>query len=92
MKGPLSIYGDCLHTHIQIFLEMTNIDTLMDAKDVKRMLKVSLPLVYKWAEAGRLPCVRWECPGKGTKKPRTVVRFKPQDIYDFIERHYNMST
>ena len=64
---------------------------LLDAKDVRRMLKVSLPLVYKLAEQGRLPCVRWECPGKGTKKPRTMVRFKLSDVYAFIEAHYSNS-
>jgi predicted site-specific integrase-resolvase len=66
----------------------SHIEPLLDAKDVRRMLKVSLPLVYKWAEAGRLPCVRWECPGEGTKKPRTLVRFKVEDVYGFIEQHY----
>ena len=61
---------------------------LLDAKDVKRMLKVSLPLVYKLAEQGRLPCVRIPCPGKGTRKRQNLVRFKPGDVYGFIEQHY----
>jgi hypothetical protein len=64
-------------------------DPLIDAKDVKRMLKVSLPLVYKLADQGRLPCIRIPCLGKGTKKPRTIVRFKLQDVLTFVERHYN---
>jgi hypothetical protein len=62
---------------------------LIDAKDVRRMLKVSLPLVYKLAEQKRLPCVRIPCLGEGTTKPRTLVRFKMQDVIDFIERHYH---
>ena len=61
---------------------------LLDAKDVRKMLKVSLPLVYKLAEQGRLPCVRWECLGDGTKKPRTMVRFKLEDVIHFIDEHY----
>ena len=63
-------------------------DSLIDAKDVKRMLKCSLPYVYALAKQKRLPCVRWECPGEGTAKTRTMVRFKVQDVHNFIEEHY----
>jgi len=61
---------------------------LLDAKEVRKILKCSLPLVYKLAERGQIPCVRWECPGEGTKKPRTVVRFKKNDVIQFVEKHY----
>ena len=71
--------------------EPNHIDPLMDAKDVKRMLKVSLPLVYKLAEQGRLPCVRIPCPGEGQVKPRSLVRFKMKDVYAFIEAHYQQT-
>jgi hypothetical protein len=71
--------------------EQNDIEPLLDAKEVKRLLRCSLPLVYKLADQRRLPCVRWECPGKGTKKPRTMVRFKPDDVYSFIEEHYRNS-
>jgi len=67
---------------------MTGLDTLLDAKDVKKILRCSLPLVYKLAARGQLPCVRWECPGEGDKKPRTVVRFKQSDVINFIENNY----
>lgn len=63
-------------------------ETLLNPKEVKRLLKCSLPLVYKMADRGQLPCVRWECPGEGDKKPRTMVRFKMDDILQFIESHY----
>jgi len=63
-------------------------ETLLDAKEVKKILKCSLPLVYKLAERNQLPCVRWECPGVGDEKPRTMVRFKQSDVLDFIENHY----
>ncbi len=61
---------------------------LLDAKEVKKILKCSLPLIYKMAARGQLPSIRWECPGKGNKKPRTTVRFKLDDILEFIEQHY----
>ena len=65
-----------------------NIDPLLDAKEVKRLLKCSLPWVYKAADQGLLPCVRIPCPGKGNKKPKTMVRFKREDVLDFIEKFY----
>ena len=57
---------------------------LLTARDVSKILKVSLPLVYRMAERGQLPCIRWECPGKGQLKPRTMVRFVQADIIDFV--------
>lgn len=66
----------------------TDIEPLLDAKEVKRLLKCSLPWVYKAAAQGLLPCVRIPCPGEGTKKPRTLVRFKRDDVCALIETHY----
>jgi predicted DNA-binding transcriptional regulator AlpA len=65
-----------------------NFEPLLDAKEVRQILKCSLPAVYKMAERGQIPCVRWQCIGDGQEKPRTMVRFKKADILDFIERHY----
>jgi len=62
------------------------VDDLLDAKQVKKLLRCSLPLVYKMAERGQLPCIRWECPGAGTKK-KTTVRFELSAIRAFIESH-----
>lgn len=62
--------------------------SLLDAKQVKQILRCSLPLVYKMAARGQLPCVRWECPGEGPTKPRTMVRFRQEDVRAFIEGHY----
>jgi len=67
-------------------------ESLLDAKQVRKILRVSLPLVYKMADRGQLPCVRWECPGEGAQKPRTMVRFKLRDVLGFIERNYIKST
>jgi excisionase family DNA binding protein len=64
---------------------------LLDAKEVKRILKVSLPFVYKLAERGQLPCVRIPCMGDG-ERARTVVRFKLSDVQAFIEQHYRPMT
>ena len=61
---------------------------LLTAKDVKQILKCSLPLVYKLAERGQIPCVRWECFGNGEAKQKTMVRFKLNDVLNFIERNY----
>ena len=63
-------------------------EPLLNANEVKRLLKCSLPLVYKLAERGQIPCVRWECLGNGKDRPRTMVRFKREDIFNFIEKHY----
>jgi hypothetical protein len=68
--------------------DIKTIEPLLDAKEVKKLLRVSLPLIYKMADRGQLPCVRWGCPGEGREKPRTVVRFRQQDIFNFIQNHY----
>jgi len=67
---------------------LTEIKPLLDAKEVKKILRCSLPLVYKLADRGQLPCVRWKCPGDGNSKPRSMVRFKQIDVMEFIEKHY----
>jgi hypothetical protein len=59
---------------------------LLTAKDVKKILRCSLPLVYRMADRGQLPCVRWECPGEGKRK-KTMLRFEPEAIREFIENH-----
>ena len=68
-----------------------DIEALLDAKEVKRLLKCSLPWVYKAAAQGLLPCVRIPCPGKGARKPKTMLRFKREDILAFIEQYYHGS-
>ena len=67
---------------------MPDIPELLTAKDVQRILKCSLPLVYKMAERAQIPCVRWDAPGNGSRK-KTVVRFKLEDVQKFIEGVYN---
>jgi hypothetical protein len=60
---------------------------LLTPLDVKRILKCSLPLIYKMANQGRLACVRIPCPGDG-KRQKSMVRFKLEDVQGFIERNY----
>ena len=64
-----------------------NIEGLLTAKEVKQILKCSLPLVYRFATDGRLPAVRIPCPGNGSRA-KTVVRFKKADLLEFVEKHY----
>ena len=61
---------------------------LLTPKDIRGMLKESLALVYRWAATGVLPCVRIPCPGKGTERSRSLVRFKNEDVLTFVERNY----
>jgi len=60
---------------------------LLNASDVKKMLRCSLPLVYKMANERRIPCVRIPCPTLGTRK-KELVRFKFEDVATFIEANY----
>jgi hypothetical protein len=59
---------------------------LLTPKDVQKMLKVSLTLVYRMADRGQIPCVRWECPGEGERK-KTVLRFERDVVLEFIRQH-----
>ena len=68
---------------------LQTIEPLLDAKALKKLLKCSLPLVYKMAERGQIPCVRIPCPGEGRKKERNIIRFKREDVFNFIEDHYS---
>ncbi|UCE04453.1 MAG: helix-turn-helix domain-containing protein [bacterium] len=71
-----------------MILEENNSESLLTAKDVKNLLRCSLPLVYKMANRGQLPCVRWECPSEDGKRPKTIIRFKRSDVFKFIEENY----
>lgn len=58
---------------------------LLTAKQVRKLLNCSQALVYRMSERGQIPSVRWEAPGNGRKKE--MVRFKLEDILQFIEAH-----
>ena len=65
------------------------IERLLDAKEVKKLLRCSLPWIYKAAGEGLIPCVRIPCAGEGNQSQRTIVRFKREDVINFIENHYS---
>ncbi len=69
-------------------METSITEPLLDAKEVKRILRCSLPLIYKMADRGQIPCVRIPCPGIGKEKPKSLLRFKKIDVISFIEKHY----
>jgi hypothetical protein len=64
------------------------IEPLLNAKDVSKILRCSVPHVYKMADRGQLACIRWDCPSNGAKRSKSVVRFKKSDVFDFMEAHY----
>jgi hypothetical protein len=64
---------------------------LLTPKQTQRIFNCSLAMVYKLADTGRLPCVRIPSLGEG-KKPKDTIRFKKDDVFDFIERHYQKPT
>jgi hypothetical protein len=61
-------------------------DELLKPAQVSKILKCSLALVYKMADRGQLPCVRWKCPGSGERK-KSMVRFEANEVVRFIEEH-----
>lgn len=64
-------------------------ELLLTPKEVQRILKVSLALVYRMAQRGQLPSVDWECPmGEESERQKKMVRFKKEDVMNFIEKHY----
>jgi hypothetical protein len=64
------------------------IEPLLDAKEVRKLLRCSLPWIYKAAGRGLIPCVKIPCPGEGRQKERNIIRFKRGDVFNFIEKHY----
>lgn len=64
------------------------LEPLLDAKAVQKLLGISRAFVYRLADRGQLPCVRWESEGH----TKSVVRFKLSDVKAFIEANYQKST
>ena len=56
-----------------------NLEPLLTAEDVSRLLNLKVPTIYDAVAKGRLPAVRlW----RGTR--RSVIRFRRQDIEKLI--------
>ncbi len=58
-------------------------EPLLDAQDVKKLLNVALATVYKMAERGQLPCVKWVIDASG-KRPKSVIRFKKEELSEGV--------
>jgi hypothetical protein len=65
---------------------------LLTSKEVQKILKCSLPWIYKAAEEGILPCVRWQGLGEEGRRKKSMVRFEVEAIRGFIEQHRQKST
>ena len=59
---------------------------LLTPKDVKKILRCSLPQVYKLADRGLIGVVRM--PSASEQGGRGMVRFKLSDVLAFIESNY----
>ena len=64
--------------------ETETIAALLKPTQAAKILNVSRPYIYKMAERGVLPCIRW--PGTGTGD-KTVLRFLKDDVFKFIAQH-----
>ena len=61
---------------------------LLTPKEVQAILKCSLAYVYKLQERGKIPAVVMPNMGEGVEKPRSMIRFKAEDITAFIDENY----
>ncbi|MCP4623163.1 MAG: helix-turn-helix domain-containing protein [bacterium] len=64
-------------------------DYLLTPKEVRPILKVSLPTIYNLVERGQLPAVIWESPIRSGKKSQRTIRIKRSDVFKFVEAHYS---
>jgi predicted DNA-binding transcriptional regulator AlpA len=62
---------------------------LLKPKAVAKMLGMSVPWVYKAAKRRILPCVEYPGMGENGSEP---VRFKKEDVIQFVEKHYRKRT
>jgi excisionase family DNA binding protein len=63
-------------------------EPLLTPAELSKLLKCSLPYIYKIAASGILPCVRIANPGSVEKRKKDMVRFKKDDVFAWIEKHY----
>ena len=63
------------------------IEQLLNARDVKKILRCSEVYVYKLSERGQIPSIRIPCPTLGTRR-KELVRFRLEDVEKFINDHY----
>ena len=68
-------------------------DVLLTPRELAKYLKVSLPYAYKLSATGAIASVRFPCigGGDGEKRQKENVRFRLQDVQDFIEKNHRKS-
>ena len=59
-------------------------ESLLKPTQAAKILNVSRPYIYRMAEKGLLPSIRWRGTGTGDK---TVLRFLKDDVLIFIKDH-----
>jgi hypothetical protein len=62
-----------------------DLEKLLRPCAVARWLDISRPYVYKLETLGLLKSISWAVPGKNGD--RRVIRFHPDDVKAFIEKH-----
>ena len=60
---------------------------LLNARQVAKIQNCAASSVYKMAERGLLPCVKWQIASGEGRKERPLLRFKADDVLEFIENH-----
>ncbi len=55
-----------------------------------QMMNASRSFMYKLADAGHIPCIRFSIPTEGKRKKETL-RFYRKDIEIFIKDHYSQT-
>jgi excisionase family DNA binding protein len=63
---------------------------LLRPSQAAQMLNISASYVYKLADSGVLPCVRFSVSSSGKRKKETL-RFKESDIKNFIADSYSLT-
>lgn len=63
-------------------------DRLLRAAEVALIPNVSPSYIYKLADVGLLPCVRFSVPTAGKRKKETL-RFKEADVRNFVQDAYS---
>jgi excisionase family DNA binding protein len=65
-------------------------EKLLRPSQVASILNCSTSYIYKLADAGSLPCIRFSVSGNGKRKKETL-RFKEGDIENFIADSYSIT-
>jgi predicted DNA-binding transcriptional regulator AlpA len=63
-------------------------ERLLRAEDIGEALGISRAGAFNLAKCGVIPCVKFKAKsGKGPRGDRFTIRFREQDLNDFIKSH-----